>query len=144
MDSEKMSHRLLAGWIAIYAVAGAVALFFELSGRKGMVTDPAAIYVLDVIGVAIALGLIPLALRGFRKMCCRLSEKGWPNDRIDRRYYVCAWLRIAAFFIVVVFGVALYYLINDSIGLYIAVIGAICSLFSFPTKAAVDNELGYD
>ena len=73
----------------------------------------------------------------------RLVEVGYPEDRIARIYTTCSLLRISAFFIVIVFGVLLYYLINDTIGLYIAVIGAICSLFAIPTKAGIENETGF-
>ena len=45
--------------------------------------------------------------------------------------------------VVIEFGVVLYYLLNDTIGLYIAAIGAICSLFAIPTKAGIEHETGY-
>lgn len=54
----------------------------------------------------------------------------------------CSWLRLLAFFIVMVFGMLLYYLIDDSLGLYVAVIAAVCSMFCFPTKAAIESETG--
>ena len=101
------------------------------------------IYILEVIGVLASLALIPLALRGFKKMVDRLDEKEYPEEKIEKIYMACSWLRLLAFFMVVEFGVILYYLINDSIGLYIAAIGAICSLFSFPTKAGVEHETGF-
>ena len=55
----------------------------------------------------------------------------------------CSMLRIEAFFLVIEFGVALYYLLSDTIGLYIAAIGAICSMFAFPTKAGIEQETGF-
>ena len=76
-------------------------------------------------------------------MVDRLDEKEYPEQKIARIYTICSLLRIAAFFVVIVFGVLLYYLINDTIGLYIAAIGAICSLFAIPTKAGIENETGF-
>ena len=144
MDTKKMSIKLMTGWIAIYVIAGVTALLFETGALKsGAVTQPKTIYVLEVIGVLASLALIPLALRGFKKMVDRLDEKEYPEDKIEHIYLTCSWLRLAAFFVVVEFGVVLYYLINDSIGLYIAAIGAICSMFAIPTKAGIEHETGF-
>ena len=144
MNTKKMSVKLMAMWISMYLIAGIIALLFEFGPMKGMaVTAPKVVYVLQVVGVLAALALIPLALRGFKKMVDRLDEKEYPEEKIEKIYMACSWLRLLAFFVVVEFGVVLYYLINDSIGLYIAAIGAICSLFSFPTKAGIEHETGF-
>lgn len=139
-----MSVKLMIGWIAIYVVAGIIALLFEFGPLKDVsVTKPKTIYILEVGGVLSSLALIPLALRGFKKMVDQLDEKQYPEDKIERIYMLCSWLRLLAFFLVVEFGVMLYYIINDTVGLYIAAIAAICSLFSFPTKAGIEHETGF-
>lgn len=134
----------MAGWLSSYIVAGIIALLYELGALKiGILTQAKTIYILEVLGVLFSLALIPLALRGFKKMIDRLDEKEYPDEKIARIYMTCSWLRLAAFFVVIVAGVWLYYLINDTIGLYIAAIGAICSLFAVPTKAGIENETGF-
>lgn len=135
----------MAAWLSCYVSAGVAALAFELGYiPKGCVTDAGTIYILQIVGVVIALALIPLSLRGFKRMVDRLDGKDYPEERIYRIYMTCSMLRIEAFFIVIVFGVILYYLINDNIGLYVAAIGAICSLFAFPTKGAIEEETGFN
>lgn len=144
MNTKKMSVKLMAMWISMYMIAGIIALLFEFGPMKGMaVTAPKVIYVLQVVGVLAALALIPLALRGFKKMVDRLDEKEYPEDKIGKIYMTCSVLRLAAFLLVIEFGVVLYYLLNDTIGLYIAAIGAICSMFAIPTKAGIEHETGY-
>ena len=139
-----MSVKLMAIWISMYIIAGAVALLFEFGPLKGVtVTAPKVVYVLQVIGVLAALALIPLALRGFKKMVDRMDEKEYPEEKIEKIYMACSVLRLAAFTIVIEFGVMLYYLLGDTIGLYIAAIGAICSMFAIPTKAGIEHETGY-
>jgi len=139
-----MSVKLMVLWISMYVIAGIVALMFEFGPMKGMaVTEPKVIYVLQVIGVLAALSLIPLALRGFKRMVDRLAEKEYPEAKIERIYWTCSVLRLAAFSIVIEYGVLLYYLLSDTIGLYIAAIGAICSMFAIPTKAGIEHETGY-
>ena len=144
MNTKKMSLKLMIGWIAIYIIAGIIALLFEFGPLKDCaVTETKTIYILEVLGVLASLALIPLALRGFKKMVDRLDEKDYPDEKIEKIYMACSWLRLLAFFVVIEFGVLLYYLIDDSIGLYIAAIGAICSLFAFPTKSGIEHETGF-
>ena len=144
MNTRKMSLRLMTGWALIYAIAGIIALLFEFGPLKGLaVTDVKTIYILEVVGVLASLALIPLALRGFKRMVDRLDERELPEEKIEKIYMTCSWLRLLAFFVVIEFGVVLYYLLSDSIGLYISAIGAICSLFSFPTKAGIEHETGF-
>lgn len=140
MDIRKLSIRLMVGWSAIYIVAGLIALLFYTNVfTTGCVTDAKTIYLMQIIGVMTALAMIPVALGGFKRLMVRVAEKPY-EDRL-RIYTVCSWIRLAAFFIVVGYGVALYFLINDSIGLYCAVIGAICSMFCFPTRNTIEYEV---
>lgn len=143
MNTKKMSVVLLAAWISIYVIAGITALLFERGPLNGLsVTDDKTVYILEVVGVLASLALSPLSLRGFKKMVDRLDEKEYPEEKIGKIYMICSLLRLEAFFLVIEFGVILYYLINDSIGLYIAAIGAICSMFAIPTKAGIEHETG--
>ena len=74
MNTKKMSLRLMIGWVLIYVIAGIIALLFEFGPLKGLaVTDVKTIYILEVVGVLASLALIPLALRGFKKMVDRLA-----------------------------------------------------------------------
>ena len=139
-----MSVILMAVWISIFVIAGIIALLFEFGPLNGLtVTDAKTIYIHEVVGVLASLALIPLALRGFKKMVDRLDEKEYPEEKIGNIYMTCSLLRLAAFFLVIEFGVILYYILNDSIGLYIAAIGAICSMFAIPTKAGIEHETGF-
>lgn len=143
MDSKKLSTRLLILWWGIYLIAGIIVLLYETGTlQTGTVTDPKTIYILQVVAVAVALALIPLSLKGFKAMTDRLDEKNYEFERKLKIYSVCSYLRLLAYFIVVEYSVLLYYLINDDIGLYCGLIGLICSLFCYPTRTAVESELG--
>lgn len=143
MEIKKLSARLKAGWIGIYAIAGIIALLYETGClAKGTVTEAKTAYILEIVGVLLSLALIPLALRGFRRMVDRLDEKEYSDSRILRIYEICSWVRLLAFLVVIAGGVILYYILDDTIGLYIAGIGALCSLFCFPSFGAVSNDTG--
>lgn len=134
----------MIGWIAIYVIAGITSLLFEGGVfETGTVTDSKTIYIMLTLGILFTLALIPLSLRGFKRMVDRLDEKEYPEEKIERIYMACSWLRLFAFWAVIEFGVLYYYLINDTLGLELAGIGAICSIFAFPTKNGVEHETGF-
>ena len=144
MNTKKMSLKLLVGWISIYVIAAVTSFLFERGIlERGAITEARTIYIMLTVGVLVTLAIIPLSLRGFKRMVDRLDEKEYPESKIQKIYMTCSWLRIAAFFAVVEFGVLYYYLIDDSIGIDLAAIGAICSLFAFPTKNGVEHETGF-
>jgi hypothetical protein len=144
MNTKKMSLKLLVGWISIYVIAAVTSFLFERGIlERGVITEARTIYIMLTVGVLVTLAIIPLSLRGFKRMVDRLDEKEYPESKIQKIYMTCSWLRIAAFFAVVEFGVLYYYLIDDSIGIDLAAIGAICSLFAFPTKNGVEHETGF-
>lgn len=143
MDSGKLALKLRLAWIGIYVIAGITILLYETGVlQKGSVTDNGTIYILQVIAVMVSLAVIPLALRGFKRMMERMEDK--PFRKRLGIYMGCSWLRLLAFFLVIEFSVILYYIINDDIGMYCAVIGAICSMFCFPTKNALEYEVGWE
>ena len=143
MNSGKLALRLRIGWFAIYVVATVTAVLYETGILpKAAVTDAGTIYILHVIAVLVSLAAIPLALRGFRKMMDRMEDKPFENRL--RIYMVCSWLRLLAFFLVVEYSVLVYYLTGDDLGLYCAVIGAICSMFCYPTKSALEYEVDWE
>lgn len=142
MDSKKLALRLMVGWITIYVIAGITALLYETGTvPKGTVTDNKTIYIMQVVGVLLSLAMIPVALRGFRKMIDRMEDR--PFESRVKIYETVSWIRLAAFFVVIEYGVLLYYLINDDIGLYCALIGTICSLFCIPQRSAVEYDLDW-
>ena len=96
--------------------------------------------ILEVIGVVMSLGLIPISLRGFKKTVSRIAEK--QSDSKVKFYMTITLLRLFAFFVVIEYGIVMFYLVNDTIGLYCAVIGFFCSLFCFPSVGQVESELG--
>lgn len=127
--------------VSIYVIAGIIVAVFETGlVSKGLVSDKSTVYILEVIGVVMSLGLIPISLRGFKKTVSRIAEK--QSDSKVKFYMTITLLRLFAFFVVIEYGIVMFYLVNDTIGLYCAVIGFFCSLFCFPSVGQVEYELG--
>lgn len=143
MNAKGIARALTIKLVAIYVIAVIIAAVFEIGLiSKGLIFEVSTIYTMEVIGVVISLGLIPISLKGFKKAVSRVSEKK-PNRKVVF-YMFIAGLRLLAFLVVIEYGVLLYYLVNDTIGLYCALIGFICSIFCFPSVSQVESELGSD
>jgi O-antigen/teichoic acid export membrane protein len=144
MEIKKISARLKFGWFGMYALAGIIALFFETGIlSRGSVTEDKTAYIMQIVGILLALAMIPISLKGFKRMIDRFDEKEYSDNRILHIYEICSWLRLIAFLVVIAGGTILYYILDDTIGLYMAGIGALCSLFCFPSLGAVKNDTGF-
>lgn len=142
-NANGIAKRLMIMLVSIYVIAVIIAAVFEIGlASKGLISEISTIYIMEVIGVVISLGLIPISLKGFKKAVTRVAEKN--SDKKVNSYIIIAGLRLLAFFIVIEYGILLYYLVDDSIGLYCAAIGVLCSLFCFPSVRQVESELGSD
>lgn len=144
MFIRRLSRNLKIGWFAAYVAAGIIAVFFETGCfSKGLVTDDKTLYFLEIIGVLFSLALIPFSLRGSKRKVDRLHIKGYSYKRIIKAYLNSYWRRLTAYFILIAGGTLLYYLIDDTIGLYIAGIGALCSLFCYPSVRAIESDISF-
>ena len=74
-----MSLKLLEGWISIYVIAAVTSFLFERGIlERGVITEARTIYIMLTVGVLVTLAIIPLSLRGFKRMVDRLDEKEYP------------------------------------------------------------------
>lgn len=136
----KLARKLRLRLFAIYFVAIIIVLLFETGALPiGMVKSDTTNYILQVIGVLLSLALIPISLKGFNIFSRRALNKNY-EQRIGV-YKLLANLRLLAFFIVIEYSILLYYLIDDTVGLYCALIGVVCSLFCFPTNGQISADL---
>ncbi|HZK04007.1 MAG TPA: hypothetical protein VFC94_06335 [Bacteroidaceae bacterium] len=126
--------------VVMFLIAGIVILFFETGLLLGgTVTDASVIYIAEVLAVLMALGLIPITLKG-----CKIVLKRLKKEDIESRivcYRNCAQLRVFAYAIFILYSLFLYYLTDRDTGLYCAIIGAVFTAFIFPTKVGVENYI---
>lgn len=138
--SKQLGRELRLKLIAVYLIAGIIALIFEMGWLPtGIIQSDKTNYILQIIGILCALALIPISLKGFH-ISSKLMEDKLFEQRV-KIYKRLSNLRILAFFIVIEYAMLLNYLIDDTVGLYCAAIGFICSLFCFPTNAQVSNDI---
>jgi len=140
MEYRIIARRLRTILIAFYVCVLSTAAVFELSViPKGLVTEPKTIYILQVVAVVLALALIPISFKSLKGIMERHEDD--PDAKRMSLYITLSVLRQVLYFIVMEFSIVLYYLINDTIGLYCLAIGFICSLFCYPTEKSVENDM---
>ncbi len=138
--SKQLGNGFRIKLVSIYLIAGIIALVFEMGWLPtGVVKSDTTNYMLQIAGILCSLALIPISLKGFHLSSKMMDDK--PFEERVRIYKLISNLRIFAFFLVIEFGIVLNYLIDDTVGLYCAGIGFICSLFCFPTNAQVSNDI---
>jgi hypothetical protein len=141
--SKQLGRDLRIKLIAVYLIAGIIALIFEMGWLpKGVIENDMTNYILQIIGILGSLALIPVSLKGFHVSAKLMDDK--PFEQRVKLYKLLSNLRISAFLLVIEYSMILYYLIDDTVGLYCAAIGFICSLFCFPTNAQVSNDIQED
>ncbi|MBR4778529.1 MAG: hypothetical protein IK011_01420 [Bacteroidaceae bacterium] len=142
MTNQQILRRLRLEFIAYVLLAVLLVVLYEthVFAKGALVGDVSAIYVAECAGILLAVVLTPVALKSFHKALVRMVYMD--DDAARRRCYV-KWneIRLAMFVTVVLVNLSVYYMTADNMCGYCALIGAIASLFCWPTKEGVATEL---
>ena len=142
MTDKQILKRLRIEFFAYVVLAGLLILLYEthVFYEGGLVGNVSGTYMAECAGILLAVALIPLALKSFHKALLRMA--GMDDDAARRRLYV-KWneIRLSMFLVVVLLNLSIYYTTVENICGYCALIGAIASLFCWPTKEGVTIEL---
>ena len=138
----KVIIKLIRTEIAVmFILAGTVILFFEMELIPGgIITGASVIYLTEVLLVLMALGLIPLTLKGSKMALERLKRDDFESRASCYRTY--AQIRVLAYTFFILYSLILYYLTGRDTGFYCAIIGTVFTAFIFPTIAGVEDEIG--
>ncbi|MBR4433656.1 MAG: hypothetical protein IKS80_04005 [Bacteroidaceae bacterium] len=142
MTNQQILRRLRLEFVAYVLLAVLLVVLYEthVFAKGALVGDVSAIYVAECAGILLAVVLTPVALKSFHKALVRMVYMD--DDAARRRCYV-KWneIRLAMFVTVVLVNLSVYYMTADNMCGYCALIGAIASLFCWPTKEGVATEL---
>ena len=142
MTNQQILRRLRLEFVAYVLLAVLLVVLYEthVFAKGALVGDVTAIYVAECAGILLAVVLTPVALKSFHKALVRMVYMD--DDAARRRCYV-KWneIRLAMFVTVVLVNLSVYYMTSDNMCGYCALIGAIASLFCWPTKEGVATEL---
>lgn len=133
--------RMLFYILSVLALA-IVALFECGIIPKGFLPQESnTLYLLQMCSVAITIVLIPIALKAFtRLMTSTAKEK---DDNIFyRKYRRNSAMRLTLTYIVSVSNLLIHYATSDNSALYCALVGALCFIYSYPTRSTVEQYSG--
>lgn len=149
MDKKKQVVRLRVCFFALYALAGAVALAFELTdgaggwflGADSRGAMTAGEYLARVLGIGGTLVLVPLALKlmSFRAVSLSVASGSGTSDR---NYVRWSLLRLVLLFMSIFPNLLFYYIWWDSSFGCCALIGILASLFCWPSLERWEQEAG--
>lgn len=118
-------------WILLFVVIITVILFETgVLYVNGVVGNGQLGYFIDVIGILITIGLIPLALKKFSNSIDQAKKCN--NDDFIRIYRRESEIRLALLFVVVMVNVGLYYGAANEGALYCALAGLAAFIYGYP------------
>lgn len=144
MKPQTLLRHLRIEYFALLAVSLLIVLLYECGvWEKGLLAqDPQTEYAAQTLGIILTMGLIPLAIKGFVTIL-KKRILPLPAQEALKPYLLWSEVRIALLWVVVIISLPVYYGSSD-IGLYCAIVGALASLYCFPTKTLIKRELEGD
>lgn len=142
---EQLVHRLKWEYILFWALALVLMVIYELGWMEEgtLAHDGQKCYLLQTLGVLLALGLIPFSLKMFSlAVIRRLPELDAEQAlKVYRRW---SEVRLAMLMVVTVVNLSVYYVTLSSIGGLCALLGGLASLFCWPDVQRMKSELGWE
>jgi len=142
MTNQQILRRLRLEFILYVLLAALLMVLYEthVFVEGSLVGNASGVYVAESAGILLTIVLVPVALKSFHNALVRMVYMD--DDEARRRCYV-KWseVRLAMFVAVVLVNLSVYYMTVDNMCGYCALIGAIASLFCWPTKEGVATEL---
>lgn len=125
-------------WLQAAITIAAIILFETGALPKECISlTPTMQYISEVAGIMLTITLIPLAIKGFSAQMRRAAEKEIPNFYEYFRSRCNA--RLSIIFAVTITNILLYYGTANNGALYCALFGIAATIYSYPTKEALDN-----
>lgn len=142
MTDRQILKRLRWEFVAYVLLSVLLIVLYEthVFYEGALIGNPKGTYIAECAGILLTVSLTPLALKSFHKALLRMARMD--DDAARRRCYV-KWseIRQALFLVVVLLNLSIYYTTMENICGYCALIGAIASLFCWPTLEGVTTEL---
>lgn len=127
-------------WVLVILLVGLFEL--ELLPTGLLVGEVRIIYYLQTIGILLALGLIPGALKLFHVQLRKIRQL--PPQQAVRSYLSFYVLRIAALGVPALFNLILYYYSLDTASAFVTLITMMATVFCLPGEARMREELQFD
>lgn len=128
-------------WVLSLVLVAAYELGWMEEGT--LAHDGRMCYLLQTLGVLLALGLIPFSLKMFSlAILRRLPEQ--PTAYALKVYGRWSEVRLGMLTVVTLVNLSVYYVTQSSIGGLCALLGGLASLFCWPATKQIKNELGWE
>ena len=143
MTNKQIFSRLLIEFILYIFLSVLLIVLYEthIFSTGTLIGHASTIYIIECAGILLTMALIPLALKSYHLALVRIAISDTSEE--ERRQSYIRWneIRLAIFTVIVLLNTSIYYMTRDNICGYCAIMGAIASLFCWPTKDGVKTEL---
>ena len=126
-------------WVHI-AILAAIAAVFEtgLIAKNTLAMSEQTRYIVDVAGIMLTSGLIPLAIKGFSSQMRKAAKE--KREELQQLFVAKSNARVALLFIVAATNLFLYYTASNNGAFYCAILGLAALVYSYPTAGTIENS----
>ncbi len=143
MLREKVIKSLRTNYIVAFISTLIIIVAFESNhlykGALAHLLSGEQIYIIQTAAVMLTIILVPLALKTFSNAMSKASKKG--EQEVIGKFSKMGLLRIALLFAAIVFNIFTYYGINYEGAMYCGIIAYGALIYSYPTKATLEQYL---
>ena len=132
----------IAFWMAAVLICATAALFeskVPFFGTLPTTTDINTLYTLEITSVVLTIAALPLALKGFSYITRVIKKSTIDSNKKEHLYCAYALMRIALLFIIILFNISLYYILNNESAMYCSLIGVVTLIFCFPGTKSINE-----
>ncbi|MGI6218943.1 MAG: hypothetical protein ACOYJE_03645 [Bacteroidaceae bacterium] len=135
--------------LCFYSLWGAVILLVALFELEWLPVglwehEDQLLYYMQVVGVLVALALIPFSLKFFHVQVGKLQRLAEHPETMLRRYVFFSYLRIGGLAFPILFNLILYYLSLNKAPGFMALITLLATIFCIPSEERLKYELNWD
>ena len=143
MSTNNIVSRQQKIFFAFIVIVAATILLFEtgIMPKGGLSIQSSVRYFVEVAGVFITIGLIPLSVKRFNSAIAAASHSD--DESFVKIYRRECEIRMMLLFVVIMANIGIYYATDNNSALYCALTGGLAYLFSFPKNKSREevNEL---
>ncbi len=144
-ETDNLVKRLKREYCLFWVLALVLLAAYELGWMEEgtLAHDGQMCYLLQTLGVLLALGLIPFSLKMFSLAILRRMPEQ-PTAHALKVYARWSEIRLGMLTVVTLVNLSVYYVTLSSIGGLCALLGGLAALFCWPEAKQVKNELGWE
>lgn len=142
MTLKKLIQILQIEYAVYLTICALLIVLYETNilAKEVFVGDLQFVYILEVVGVFVTIGFIPLAIKSF-SIALEKFIKPLPPEKANKSYLRWSEIRLGLLFVVVLLSISIYYTTGKDMGYFCGIAGFFASLYCLPFPKRIQKQL---